>query len=344
MNGSDSIEFDPAQGDFDAILLDYHLGRLTPEERAAVERRVGAEPRLAGQHEALSACMRALGAYSVPAAPKDLKSRVLARVAQAGSPLKVRRSGRGPAQEGGLVLIPMQTFRDIAAVAAVIVLMVGVGVPSLLHMRERSQRTVCSMNLGQIGQAMGSYASAFGDSLPFVGWSSAASWRPTAEPNVTVIPNRRHLYPLVRGAYVPTGALVCPSTRDQPMSGEAVRAHDDFLESRNVSYANQNMAGVRPSIHDHPDLPVMGDDNPFFDNGMPLFEVARSLGLADPANSNSRAHGGAGQNLLTLSGAVKWTTSPNAGIFGDNIWTLSDVAIYTGREGPRTTSDSHLLK
>jgi hypothetical protein len=78
-----------------------------------------------------------------------------------------------------------------------------------------------------------------------------------------------------------------------------------------------------------------------FDNGWPLFET---LGLSDPANANSRAHGGAGQNVLTLDGNVKWFTNPNAGINNDNIWTLEGVDEYTGREGPRSATDSHLLK
>jgi hypothetical protein len=188
---------------------------------------------------------------------------------------------------------------------------------------------------------MQSYAMANNNSLPFAGWGTDNSWRPTADPGLRILPNRRHAYVLLRDGRVYAQVLVCPSAGDVPMPEGQVRNHDDFLESRNLSYAYQNMAGVRPSLQDNPDLPVFGDDNPLFDNGWPLFET---LGPGDPSKANSRAHGGAGQNVLTLDGNVKWFTSPEVGIDGDNIWTLDHVDEYTGREGPKSQTDSHLLK
>jgi hypothetical protein len=225
-----------------------------------------------------------------------------------------------------------------------IVLAVGLGVPSMFHMRARSQRIACSENLAQIGRGMQAYAMANGSSLPFAGWSSNSSWQPTNAPGLQVLPNHRHVYPLLRSGHLPARIFVCPSTSGLPMPEDQIPLHDDFLESRNVSYAYQNMAGVRPSLRDNPDQPVLGDDNPFFDNGWPLFAVMRSLGLSDPAKTNSRAHGGAGQNILTIRGNVRWVTTPNAGIAGDNIWTLQGVDEYHGQEGPKSSTDSHLLK
>lgn len=331
---------------FDGALLDRYLGRLSLDEEAALQARMSADARLAADDEALSACFEALRAFRVPRTPPGLKDRVLARVAAASPALRVHAASkrRPPVDNRGFTPISLQSFRDIAAVAAVIVLMVGVGVPSVLHMRERNQRTVCSWNLGQIGQGLASYASTFGDSLPFAGWSSRSSWQPTSEPGVEVVPNRRHVFPLARNSFVPVRVFICPSTNDRPMPSGLIAARQDFLESRNISYASQNMAGVRPTFRADPDAAIMADDNPCFDSGMPLFDFARSIGLADPARSNSRAHGGAGQNLLTLGGAVKWATTPNAGVNGDNIWTLTHVLRYTGREGPQAETDSHLLK
>jgi hypothetical protein len=122
-----------------------------------------------------------------------------------------------------------------------------------------------------------------------------------------------------------------------------IQRHDDFLEGRNVSYAYQNMAGVRPSAHDDPRLPLMADENPLFADGVPVLDFRR-LTRADPASANSRAHDGAGQNILTLRGEVIWAKTPLSGIEGDNIWTLRGVTEYTGREGPASSTDSHLLK
>ena len=196
-------------------------------------------------------------------------------------------------------IVRMRSFRDIAAVAAMIVLVVGLGVPSLLQMRERGYRTACTQNLASIGVGMQAYAMANNNSLPFAGWDQRNSWRPTDEPDLKVLPNRRHAYMLLRYGNVPARIFVCPATRGMPMPEAQVRTHNDFLESRNLSYAYQNMAGVRPSLQDNPDLPIFADDNPLFSNGWPLFE---NLGLSNPTRANSRAHGGAGQNILTIRG------------------------------------------
>src|SRR5262249_26173182 len=105
------------------------------------------------------------------------------------------------------------------------------------------------------------------------------------------------------------------------------------------------MAGVRPTLHSNAGLVIFSDDNPLFDDGLPMYDLAaRKLGLSDPSESNSRVHAGVGQNVLRLDGMSAWTTTPHWGVSGDNIWTLENVGGYTGREGPRTATDSHLLK
>jgi hypothetical protein len=336
--------------EFDSRLLDLHLGRLSAHERTALEQRIQSDPALRAQSEALAIMFEALNSVreAEPELPAGLTEKICARVASAGPPPRVIRPARKAADElaqsEGPRVIRLHSFREIMAIAAVIVLAIGLGVPSLFQMRARGQRIACSEQLAQIGRGMQAYAMANHDSLPFAGWSRNSSWRPTDEPGLSVLPNRRHVYPLLRAGHLPARIFVCPSASGLPMPDDQIPYHDDFLESRNVSYAYQNMAGVRPSLRDNPNVPIFGDDNPFFDNGWPLIAVARSLGLSDPAKANSRAHGGAGQNILTIRGNVKWLTTPNAGINGDNIWTLQGVTEYTGREGPRSSTDSHLLK
>jgi len=336
------------ENEFDARLLDLHLERLPDEEQAELRQRIQSDPALSLQHEALAEMFTALRVErdDEPPLPAGLAERISARVAAAGASPRIVSSPRRDmaklaelADPGGI--IRMRGFRDIAAVAAMIVLAVGLGVPSLLHVRERAQRTMCTQNLASIGTGLQSYALANSYSLPFAGWGSDNTWRPTEDPTLKVLPNRRHVYPLVRAGHVPTSIFICPSTRGLPMAEDQARVRDDFIESRNLSYAYQNMAGKRPSMQDSPDLPILGDDNPLFDNGWPLFD---SLGLTDPAEANSRAHGGAGQNILTIRGSVRWMTSPAVGIDNDNIWTLENVDEYTGREGPQSTDDAHLLK
>lgn len=334
------------ENEYNPKILDLHLGRLTPEERRELEMRIQANPALAAEHEALTALFNALNSVrdDVPTPPPDLAARISARVAALGAaPRLIARPRRvaEPAELADVGLIRVRNFRDIAAVAAMIVLAIGVGVPSMLNMRHRAQRALCTEHLAGIGRGLQSYAMANQYNLPFAGWGANRTWRPSDDPALQVWPNRRHIYPLVRAERLPTRVFVCPATRGLAMPQDRVDAYDDFIESNNVTYAYQNMAGVRPSLRDDPDIPILADDNPLFDNGWPLFD---RLGLSNRAAANSRAHGGAGQNILTIRGNVRWITNPTVGPRDDNIWTLEGVSEYEGREGPRSPHDAHLLK
>jgi hypothetical protein len=324
---------------FDPQLLDLHLGHLSAAERAAVRRRLQSDPALAAQDEAVRSVFAALQALPDEPAPADLVARTLARVRAAGPPLRMTRTPEQRAERG----LRLGQLRDLIAVAALLVFAVGIGVPSMLHMRERNQRLGCSWNLAQIGAGVQQYAAMFNSSLPFAGWNERAnSWQPTDEPGVRTVPNRRHLYPLLRMHFVQDPRrFVCPSQPHTPMPTNEVQRQGDFLDARNTSYAYQNMAGVRPSTADDPRLPILSDENPVFVDGLPLLDARR---LRAGPLSNSHAHRGAGQNILTLRGEVKWTRTPLAGINGDNIWVLEGVTQYTGREGPLAATDAHLLK
>lgn len=334
--------------DYSPELIDRQLGLLSAGERAALESRLASDPALRQQDESLGEVFRALSQVHPDAPPGDLIQRVLERVSAVAT-LRLDASAATRAaleqeNQRGRV-IRMTSFRDILGVAAAIVLLVGVGVPTMLEMRQRGERTQCAWNLGQIGRGVQAYASVFNDSLPFVGWTSRSSWQPTADPTVQVLPNRRHIYPLLRQRLVGPAEFVCPGSSGVPMAAAQVDSGADFAESRNVSYAYQNMAGVRPSMKSSERLPILGDDNPLFEDGLPLFDAAaRTLGLGDRSEANSLSHRGMGQNLLTLGGHSIWTRTPKAGIDGDNVWTLEKVTNYTGREGPASGTDAHLLK
>jgi hypothetical protein len=333
---------------FETRLLDLHLGHLTEAEQAELRQCLAGDAQLAAQDAALASVFRALQIAPEPRMPVDLAARVSARVRAAGpSPRVVRPADELTRRVEGRAerIIRLGSLRDIIGIAALIVFAVGVGVPGMLYLRERQQRLGCSRNLAALGFGVQQYANSFGASLPFAGFGGPRhSWKPTSEPGVVTVPNHRHVYPLLRMAFVADpGVFLCPSQQHVPMPRNEIARRNDFLESRNLSYAYQNMAGVRPATSGDPRLPILGDENPLFDEGWPLFDVLRAT-YADPATANSRAHRGAGQNILTLDGHVKWATTPNCGIDGDNIWTLPGVTDYTGREGPVSATDSHLLK
>ncbi len=334
--------------EFDHQLLDYHLGSLSAAEQAGLKQRLAEDPALATQDEALRSVVEALRSVPRDVPPTGLADRVLDRVRKAGPPPRIIRpvdEWTRAAEATSVGIIRLRSLREIVGVAAIIVLAIGLGVPGLMHLKERGQRLGCSWNLAQIGAGVQQYAAMSAGSLPFAGWGRGNSWQPTDEPNVVMVPNHRHVYALLRRACVTDPRVfICPGQRHMAMPMSEVASHDDFLDGRNVSYAYQNMAGVRPSAQQgDPRMPIMADENPLFADGIPLLDPWR-LARGDRVGINSRAHHGAGQNILTLTGQVIWATTPAAGVDGDNIWTLKGVTEYTGREGPASATDSHLLK
>lgn len=331
----------PENHEFDSELLAAHLGELEPAAAAAVRQRVASDPALAEQDRVLSAALSALRSATVPPTPAGLADRALKRIASAP---RLKPVWSEQQEEYGGFLLHTRQLRDIIAVAAVVVLAVGLAIPSLVQVRDRNERILCAANLAQVGRGLAAYANANQDSLPFAGWSRESSWQPTDQPGVQTRTNRSHVYRLVMTRHLPPMTFVCPASgSDVPMSPDQVSGRDDFPESRNISYAYQNMAGARPSLHDFPSMPILGDDNPFFQDGRCLLDL-RNFSLGDPAQANSVAHRRAGQNILTLDGSARWETTPNVGILSDNIWTLRGPVQYSGREGPATPDDSHLIK
>jgi type II secretory pathway pseudopilin PulG len=324
---------------YDTRIFDFHLRGGQSLERRLIQERIAENEQLHAQFGELCTVIDALSKCPAHSAPADLHDKVKARLAQT-APLQIKQPRISAAIADEPRILRLQSWRELTAVAAMIVIAVGMGVPSLLQMRERGQRVACSNNLAHIGAALQAY-SAVAASLPFAGWSGQDSWLSGGASPANTVPNRRHLYPLVAGHYVNAAELICPSGTDVAMTDHQVASCSDFVESRNVSYAYQNMSGVRPDPHGPGDMPIMGDNNPLFSGSTP---VLSRLGISHESESNSPAHHGQGQNLLTLDGHVIWTTTPDCGVQRDNIWTLQGVDSYTGREGPTTATDTQLLK
>src|SRR5262245_30047088 len=169
-------KFDAASAAFEEALLDLHFGRLSDAECERLLERMKRDPALAAHNETLTGVFAALGSWRQAAPADDLVERVMSRVQAAGPSLRVTRPAARQDQRAtpkvvweNERVIRLHSIRDVMAVAAMVVLAVGVGVPGLLHMRERGQRTVCASNLAQIGRGLQAYASTFGDNLPFAG-------------------------------------------------------------------------------------------------------------------------------------------------------------------------------
>ncbi len=314
-------------------LLDYHLRQLEEAEAQAVVGRLEADAEFKAESRAIQRVLQLLNTYDVTA-PADLEQRVLQGIDSRLRPVKMDPERDGRPGWGGSLL----SMRDMVAAAAMIAVAFGLLVPAFSRAREQTRRVACEANLRNVGLGMQSYAAAAGGHMPFAGHSPGAYWLPVDKPGARVADNSRHAYMLIRNKMARPEDFVCPSRPDSVvMVADRPEIFETFPELRNVTYSLQCMAGARPRVADHPNMPIMADQTPLFANG-------RFAGLAD-RKVNSPNHGHDGQNVLLMDGRVIWAENPEAGIGRDNIWLIQghEQDRYHGIEAPKSDTDAFLV-
>jgi len=317
------------------LLLDFHLNRLGDEERSRMEAELRRDAELRGKCDRLGRVLQPLDHAHHGPAPGALAEKVLAYVEQAANarpPVSVPIFSRGRSRS------PFLHMRELIAVAACILLLVGVAVPGVSELRGRSQRALCADNLSSIFRGASAYQQAFADSLPFAGGVVESSWLPGGDSESPYASNSRHPYLLVKLNYGPKPKnFICPGGSDaEAMPDDQVAGHDDFSAARSISSDSLNLAGASPNLRPPAAIAYMGDANP-------LFVGARFNDSVDPNCTNSAAHRGRGQSVLTLNGSVQFVRSPIYDGKRDNLWTISDVRRYRGTESTTRNDDAFLV-
>lgn len=314
----------------DELLIDFLLGRCDERTAEHVRRRLAGGGDFAARHDEMASALEALGRYELPRPPENLTERTLARVSA------LRRSEALLAGERTRrrAFAPTFSFRELAALAAAIVLAVGIFVPSVRQARKLAQRSGCAANVGQIGTAVAHYANAHNDLLP----GSPANegfWLP--QPGQQRASNSAGLFLLVRSGYVACDLFQCPAAGGKSFEFKA--GMSDFPSGPTIGYSYQHsLSGPlrRAELAQvAAEKVILADENPIFAGG--VFHAER---LARTASGN---HDGDGQNVLRLNMQVVWTTDCLVGFGGDNIFLAQGVTNYTGNEKPSSKADTFLL-
>jgi len=317
------------------LLLDFHLNRLGDEERSWIEAELRRDAEFRGKSDRLGRVLQPLDHARHGPAPASLSENVLAHIARATDPLLPIPFH---ADSGGRSRSPFMHMRELIAVAACLLLLVGVAVPGVSELRGRSQRAFCANNLSSIFQGASAYQQAFADSLPFAGGVAEASWLPGGEGGAPYASNSRHPYLLIKLNYGPKPKdFICPGgSNAEAMPADQVAGLDDFGVARNISYDSLNLAGASPNLRPPVAIAYISDANP-------LFVGAKFNDTVDPNCTNSAAHGGRGQTVLALNGSVQFVRTPIYDAKRDNLWTIGDVRRYRGTESTTRNDDAFLV-
>lgn len=318
---------------FEELLLDAHLDQVDDQQRETLKSQMARDPELQAKNKRLVRVLRPLDLYTATPAPTNLIEKVLKRVSQSTNAEPAKMS---PAREGRGYSRPFISLRELAAVAACLVLLMGALIPTLSKVRQQSHRVWCEGNLGSIYRGLSAYQGDYDGSLPYRGQLVPTAWMPGTDGS-QFASNSRHAYTLVKNGYVGNSrAFLCPAdAKGKPMDAQAMNEADDFADDA-ISYDSLNLAAGNPNVRPISAIAYMGDANPLFNDGQ--FDDS-----IDPHSANSRIHQKAGQNVLGLDGSATFLKSPVFGDQQDNVWMAGSIRKYTGSETPTQDNDAQLV-
>jgi type II secretory pathway pseudopilin PulG len=335
------------------VLLDYALGQLPPEQAQRVGEQLAGNPHWARFVDRVRQTTEPLDRWPAPPAPADLVGRTLRAVREQDR----RRAAASAAPKPRRHLT--FTLLEVVAVAASVVLVAFLLLPSLYNAQVRSLETACGGNLRTIGQVMATYADRHHGELPTMRdvargevWHKVGH-NPEAGPlypddNCS---NTRALWRLVRAGLIHPKRFVCPVAESfggaapQPKPARLETTHD-FQGPRHVSYSYQITFGRRglPRFRSRPrdpQLPLLADRSPMFDEDR---EPVPADPTANSPNHAAWADKSPGQLALFSDQTVRLMTSPQRqtphGV--DNIWTPAGHPVgepLTGKELPADDED-----
>ncbi len=313
------------------LLIDFILGRCDEPVAEDVRRRLESGGEFALLHEGISRTFAALGLCESARMPADLCERTLARVSSSG-----RAEVLQTVHPSGGMLLSRFSIRELSALAAAAVIVVGILLPSLRQAHRLANRSLCANNVWAVGAALNHYANDSEGNFPS-GPAATEAW--LHQPGRKYASNSAVLFLLVRGRSASPEVFQCPSA-----GGRAFVLSDDMTDfpspqSINYSYQHSLNTPVRRDVGSlatvAEQMVILADTTPVFTGG--TFRPER----AERAVSENHPDGG--QNVLYLDGHVKWATDCRIGVNGDNIWLVEGVSNYTGKEKPASPTDTFLL-
>jgi len=293
-------------------LLDFLLDRLDDSTRRQIESRLQVDDEARRQIELLRQALAPLAADQDIEAPPHLSARTMARVAE----YACRQLPKAPAAtRSEPASRPWWRRADVMVAASLLGLLVGIGLPALVKMRNPAAIVECQENLRKFYVALRNYQDQH-NQLPSIQQGDFAGVIVPMLRDSGVLPEDFSVRCPGRGAF-----QACSLTVEdiKTMPPEEIAMHAPHMLA---SYAFT--LGYRDELNIWHPLNRAQDGG---DNTVLIFADSPPPGIT---TGNSRNHAGRGQNVLFLDGRVQFLTMRN--FAGDDIYlnNLNCVAAGNG--------------
>lgn len=334
------------------LLFDYSLGLTSESETVEAERLLAQSQEAVGLYDTLRSVLSPLDALEVEPCPEELAARTVLRLKEVSqATLQPDRAEELlPAGEIGLSTIRIPFWRnwgDIAAVAAVLVLTVGVLLPTLSFARQQYWQSRCQTNLGAVQEGMVRYAGDHDGQFPSVPIEDGAPWWKVSYQGPENHSNTRRGWQLVRERYVSPDKFICPARPiDGKVSFENLKVEDysDFPDRRFISFSIRIGCPRSKETNSGTRRVLVADLNPIAEKLPADYSAEFRLRVdEDLLKANSRNHGGRGQNVAFSDGSIQFLRQRHTSLSEDDIFMpaeITDGCEMRGYERPCSEKDA----
>ncbi|MDH7599204.1 MAG: hypothetical protein QHH07_06160 [Sedimentisphaerales bacterium] len=322
------------------LLLDYGLGITSEAQSRQAEELIRNNPQAAALYQVIQNALSPLGCVDPQPCPDELVDRTVARLVQAAG------MERGADLRSRPVWFNSHVAQ-VAAIAAIVLFAVGVGIPAIAFAKNLCMRYRCQWQLARVYQGLAQYMSDFDGKMPSVVFAAGQPWWKVGYQGKENVSNTRSAWLLVRHGYVPIERFLCPGFIKRPGPGRInLSDYNDFPGREFIAYSYR----LRSDGQDDAMAPaglIAADMNPLGER-LPR-NVAGSLSLTvdqELLTANSINHNRLGQNVLSINGAVRFVRTRHVGINQDDIYSIEGMRQgiqLTGCEVPANPADAFLV-
>jgi hypothetical protein len=326
----------PLSHEQEQLLFDYSLDLTTEEETAQAEALVGSSREAADVHSKIKSVLAPLDILDEPC-PEELAERTIWRLKQ------LANDEPSASEPIAVASKPWRNFAQVGAIAASVVLVIGVLVPSFSFANHLHRKRVCQSQLAGIGSSMTSYCSDYDGNLPVVSTDVTQPWHRVGDQGEESRSNTRNLYLLLKLGYCtnPSDFVCCGRKQGQfsLLKVSDVESYNDFPRTEQITYSYRIPCQRTTKITMFQG-PIMADRNPVFDSLQAgEFQVRLDERLSTTASRNHSRHG---QMVLFAGGQVRFLKTRHVGVPKDDIFTVQNVVEYRGNERPACEKDPFL--
>ncbi|MBN2128198.1 MAG: hypothetical protein JW741_01835 [Sedimentisphaerales bacterium] len=332
--------FDQEQKD---LVFQYCLGLSASEEAARTEQLLARNDEAAKSHARISGALAPLQTLSPPACPGALSDRTVERLRE----LAREHLASAPPPPKILKLARRQNLSNVIAVAASVLLIVGILIPSSKLMRHRSGLRTCEGQLANISRGLELYSADHEDRFPVMARAADAPWNRIGHPGPENHSNTRNPFRLLTLGYLDRAEdfVCCGGKRGyaSPLTPSQIKAHNDFPSRDHITYSYRVPSDPFLTRTSLSRLPIMADMNPHFEQSAACTSARVTLRLdPDRLRLNSPNHARRGQNVLYGGGHVRYSRTRFLDDPTDDIYLPEGTDDCCGVEVPGCLTDTLL--